>query len=333
MRGAAALALALVLALVGCGGDDDGGGGDGGAGDDDGGDDGAWDALADVPTGPVQETGVVADGGLMVVIGGIDGALATLDQVLIYDPSDDSWDTGPALPDMVHHANVAAVDGTIYVVGSLDPSFAPIGQVWSWTPGDAAWSTDHQAMPAGTERGASMVGVVDGLIWVAGGSDDEGSVVDVSTYDPAGDAWDDAPADLPVAIDHGTGQVAGGVFYTIGGRTGGIGTETDAVYALDGGAWQARAPMPTARGGVASGVVDGAIIVVGGEGNDGAPGGVFPQTERYDPAADAWTALPDMRTPRHGMGAAGIGEWLYVPGGADNQGFGAVATHERLRAR
>ena len=37
-----------------------------------------------------------------------------------------------------------------------------------------------------------------------------------------------------------------------------------------------------------------------------------------------------MRTPRHGMGAATVGGALYVPGGADVQGFGAVDVVERF---
>ena len=35
-----------------------------------------------------------------------------------------------------------------------------------------------------------------------------------------------------------------------------------------------------------------------------------------------------MPTPRHGTGAASVGNAVFVPGGADHQGFGAVATHE-----
>jgi len=33
-----------------------------------------------------------------------------------------------------------------------------------------------------------------------------------------------------------------------------------------------------------------------------------------------------MPEPRHGTGAAALGGTLYVPGGADRQAFGAVAT-------
>lgn len=321
------LALAA-LVLAACG-DDDGGTGSGGA-DAAGG--ARWQRLADLPSGPVQETAVVELEGVLYVLGGIDDGMKTVPRVLAYHPADDSWGSAPDLPAAVHHVNAAALDGTIYVVGSLAPDFSPIGEVWSWTPGDPAWSTGRAAMPS-PARGAAAVGVVDGAIVVAGGLAATGSSDVVSAYDPAADAWDAERAPLPMPLDHATGQVVDGAFHVIGGRSNGIVAVSAAVFRADGSRWTERAPMPTARGGIASGVVDGRIVVVGGEGNTEADSGVFPQTEVYDPAADAWQSLDDMPTPRHGMAAAGLGGILYVPGGADQQGFGAVATHEALRLR
>jgi len=89
--------------------------------------------------------------------------------------------------------------------------------------------------------------------------------------------------------------------------------------------------MPVARGGCMGGVVNGQIVVVGGEGNarDINPMGVFPDTDVYDPVANSWRVMAPMRTPRHGTGAAGVGNKLYVPGGATAQGGGtAVAILE-----
>jgi len=329
----ARLALAAALSLVaGCGGDDDGNGGGpdgGGGGDDGGGGGGAWEQLADLPSGPLQETALVEVGGLLYVLGGIDEDGLTVASVLIYAPSDDSWDSGPDLPATSHHINAAAVDGTIYVVGSLEPDFTPRAAVWSWTPGEEAWSIDRTPMPA-PARGAAAVGAVGGSIVVAGGFTAAGSSAVVSVYDPGADEWDETPDPLPMPIDHGTGQVADGDLYLIGGRSNGIVAVSAEVWRYDDGSWTPRAAMPTARGGIAAGVIGGRIVVVGGEGNGDAASGVFPQTEVYDPAADQWSSLEDMRTPRHGMAAAGLGSDLYVPGGADVQGFGAVATHEVL---
>jgi len=324
-------ALAAAVLIAACGGDDDATDGDGVDGPDGGEPEGGrWEALADLPSGPIQETGLVEVGGLLYVLGGIDEEMKTVASVLIYDPDGDSWDSGPDLPTAVHHVNAAVVDGTIYVVGSLAPNFAPIAEVWSWTPGDEAWATDHTPMP-GSARGAAAVGVVDGSIVVAGGFAATGSSTAVSAYHPGADEWDVTPDALPIPLDHATGQVADGSLYVIGGRSNGIVAVSAEVFRYDAGTWVPRAAMPTARGGIASGVVGGRIVVVGGEGNGDAETGVFPQTEVYDPAADRWEALDDMLTPRHGMAAAGLGSSLYVPGGATRQGFGAVATHEVLR--
>jgi N-acetylneuraminic acid mutarotase len=328
MRRPLALAAGLALLASGCG-DDAGGGPDAAPRPDADPNGPGWAALDDLPAGPIQETAVVALDGDIYVIGGIDDDRVTRDDVLVYDVDADAWSEAPSLPIPVHHVNAAVLDGAIHIVGALQSNFAPIGVVWSWRPGDLDW-TDGTLMPEGTERGASAVGAVDDLIVVAGGLAGT-SVALVSTYDPASGEWDDEPFDLPVRIDHGTGQTVDGVLYVIGGRTDGTSGNSDAVFAFVDGEWQERAPMPTARGGIGSGVVGGTIVVVGGEGNAGAPGGIFPQAEQYDPADDEWRALPDMRTPRHGMGAAAVGNSLYVPGGADIAGFGAVATHEVLR--
>jgi N-acetylneuraminic acid mutarotase len=84
--------------------------------------------------------------------------------------------------------------------------------------------------------------------------------------------------------------------------------------------------MPTARGGLAAAAMQDRLYVFGGE----IPG-VFPHTEEYDPATNAWRRLADMRTPRHGMGAVTIGTAIHVIGGATRAGFGATAAHEVFR--
>ena len=72
----------------------------------------------------------------------------------------------------------------------------------------------------------------------------------------------------------------------------------------------------------------GCLYALGGEGNAASQSGVFPQVEAYDARADRWESLAPMPTPRHGIGAAVVGDRIWVPGGATLQGFGAVPTHE-----
>lgn len=326
---------ALTLALAAACGADDGAATDAAPGGDAaGGCDptAPWASGPGLPIGATQETAAVAVAGRVYVIGGFNGQLGVVRAVQAFDTATCAWSAGPDLPMAVHHANAAVVDGTIYVVGVMTGlDFQAIGQVWAWNPAtDAGWAP-RAAMPVGTARGSAVVGVIGDTIVVAGGLRGGGAVAEVSAYDPVADAWDTTLPPLPAARDHGCGGVIGGRLYVAGGRLGAIDSRQANVYELTPGAgWVERAAMPTARGGTACGVVGDRLVVVGGEGNPDAPSRVFAEVEAYAPARDAWATLAPMPTPRHGMGAAAWGGRLYVPGGADRDGFGAVATHEIL---
>ena len=290
-----------------------------------------WVSLAPLPDGPRQEVGVAALGSKIYVVGGFAGGLSIVADVVVYDPATDSWTSLAPLPAARHHTNLAAVGGKLVAAGSSEGIFFTArGDTWIYDPATDLWSVGA-SMPPGTERGASAVGVLGDQVIVAGGLRGGGAVSNVSSYDPALDAWTELP-DLPEALDHLVGGVVDGIFYTAGGRHGDTGSHISRVDAWDPavGAWQSRAPMPTSRGGAAAGVVGGLLVVVGGEGNDNAASGVFDEAEAYDPITDSWTTLPPMKTPRHGTGAAGLDGRLYVPGGADVELFGGVSTHEAL---
>jgi N-acetylneuraminic acid mutarotase len=70
-------------------------------------------------------------------------------------------------------------------------------------------------------------------------------------------------------------------------------------------------------------VLAGRLFVFGGEGSEDDPNGVFPDVEAYDPATDSWAVYEAMDVPRHGFGAAVLGDRIYLMGGATRQGGGA----------
>ncbi len=333
MRTRSTTAFAACVAL-GCGGD--GGAAPDGSTTTDGtaactGDRG-WTAAPAVGGGAVQETAAVALDGKIYVLGGFDAAAGIVDTVRVFDTATCAWGDGPPLPRRVHHANAAVVDGTIYVLGAMVEGFAAIADAWAWNPmTDAGWIA-RASMPAGTQRGSAVTGAIGGTIYLAGGLR-TGAVAEVSSYTPATDTWNTNLPPLPQSNDHGCGGVAGGKLYVTGGRMGTLSSRSSMVFEYTpGGAWVTRAPMPTARGGTACGVIaDRHIVVLGGEGNPGAQTGVFSEVEVYDAAMDRWTAAEPMVTPRHGMGAAVWNDALHVPGGATRQAFGAVDTHEVFR--
>ena len=74
----------------------------------------------------------------------------------------------------------------------------------------------------------------------------------------------------------------------------------------------------------------GRAYLFGGEGNASDPNGMFSEVESYDFAADTWSKLAPMKTARHGMGAATIGDEILVPGGGTKAGLVATDIVESL---
>lgn len=338
-----ALGIAFALAALHCGSDGEstsGAGGSTGTGTSNGsgtgptttgGQGGApasgWISVAPLPS-PRQENAVVALAGELYVIGGFDAQASVLASVEAYDPSTNTWRGVASLPEPRHHVHAAVVGGKLYVLGGLKTlSFTADGDSWVYDPGSDSWSP-IASMPAGTERGGGVVGVVGDEIIVAGGLR-QGAVADTSAYDVVQDSWRSL-APLPKPLDHLAGGAVDGIVYALGGRDTGIEALSGDVYAYDPGsdAWSSRTSMLTPRGGTAGAVHDGRLYVFGGEGNVASQTGVFEEVSRYDPGADTWTMLPAMPIPRHGTGAAVLDGIIYVPGGASTQAFGAVDVHE-----
>lgn len=290
-----------------------------------------WRALPPLPV-PRQEHPTIAFEDEIWVLGGFDDRANTLDSVHAYDTATGTWRTDIApIPRAMHHANVAAVDGKVYITGHLvEGGFAASGQVFEYDPREDEW-IQKTSMPNARRRGASATGAIDGKIYVAGGLR-AGTRAEFSSYDPASDSWEPLP-DLPQSLDHAGAAVVGGKFYVLGGRSGGIAGVSGAVHIYDPaeGEWAQGAEMPTPRGGVAAAVAGGKIYVMGGEGNPNTESGVWDDVEVYDPATNTWDVLPPMAVPRHGMGAAAIGNHVYVPGGATREGFGVANTFDVLQ--
>ena len=290
-----------------------------------------WSDAPAVGTGAIQEIAVVALNGSIYVIGGFDAQARVLNRVSRFDPTTDAWTAVADLPARMHHANAAVVDGRIWVLGFLDGlDFGADPRSYIYDPADDAW-TPGPNLPDGFGRGASGTVAIGSTIYLVGGFSSRAVYPFVHAYDTVAETWTRLP-DLPTERDHMAIGVIDDTIVVAGGRAGAIGSHVDRVDIFDPavGEWTTGAPMPTSRGGGAAAVVGGELFVIGGEGNGGLASGVFAEVEAYDLATDSWRSLDPMPNPRHGMWAASVDGRIYIPGGADEQAFGAVDTHEIL---
>ena len=199
--------------------------------------------------------------------------------------------------------------------------------------------------PLPSNRTEVAVAELDGKIYVMGGYKYYGIVTSraVDVYDPQTDRWEEK-ASLPGGRQHPAAAAVNGKLYFIGGFTPIWNWHTLTkwednpardVWEYDPGQnrWRARAPMPTARGALAVGVIDGKIYAVGGkkdrkeqgEGKQKGKMEILNTLEVYDPVSDTWQTLPPMPTPRDHLTAAVLNGRLYVIGGRQG-GIGSSMT-------
>lgn len=238
-----------------------------------------------------------------------------------YDPLTGLWKTVAPLPAAFDHVQSVALNGLVYYVGGLLGWPSPAsGFVYVYNPTTDRFTT-ATPMLHGRKRGAGAIAVHDGKIYVAGGLHAGVAVPWFDVYDPATGSWATLP-DMPEARDHFHGAVVGDRFYAIGGRRTSIDATVTANEAFDftTGAWvTGLAPLPTARGGFAVGVLGTDILVIGGEGG----GRTFGLVESYDTVRNSWRTRASMPTSRHGVQAAVCASDVFVAAGGRAQGGGA----------
>ena len=280
---------------------------------------GSWEALP--PTSEArQEVSYVQLGGLFYLAGG-----GTLHEV--YDPVAQTWATLEPLPRALDHIQGVSVSGKIYYVGgNVGGNLREeTNTIYIYDPVTDGFS-EGAPMPRG--RGAGGVAVFDGKIYYAGGLSDFEAQPWFDVYDPATDTWTTLP-EMPRPRDHFHAAVLDGVFYAIGGRDANINATNAFVDAFNFATqtWTTLdIDLPTERGGFASAVLDGEILIIGGEGG----GTTYAEVEAYNPATNTWRTLAPMPTPRHGIQAAVCGNGVYIAAGGIRQGVGPSTAHEVL---
>ena len=285
-----------------------------------------WQPLQPMPLAR-QEVGVGAIDGLVYVVGGFDPMIDTVNTVEFYDLKQDRWFPAASLPIGVHHPAAAVVDGSLYIIGGLSGfSFTAVDRVYAYDPKVNRWSP-RASLPR--PRGAGAAATLDGKIYFVGGFRSQ-PVGDFTVYDPELDEWQELEP-LPTARDHLAAGFFGGRFYAVGGRVGNqLFPDFDSYDPVTEKWTSPLPPLPTARAGLAAVPAGQYLFVIGGEGNVENALGIFPQVEAYDFRQRQWQTMPDMTSPRHGIGAAVVASKIVIPGGSLRAGFPPTEINEAL---
>lgn len=145
---------------------------------------------------------------------------AALDLLAIYDPRQDAWSLGGALPEARYGYALAAQDGYLYLFGGTDgQSFRR--EVYRYDPERAAWRRAADLPEA--VAFAAAVPLAAGRILLAGGKNQHGALDAVWVYYPQRDlngeaAWQPRAALPQPRYGMGLAALAGAV-YLMGGNT------------------------------------------------------------------------------------------------------------------
>jgi N-acetylneuraminic acid mutarotase len=287
---------------------------------------GTWVAKAPMPTARLAAAAASVNGTIYVIGGDTNWFGCGFTGVNeAYNPATDTWTTMAPMPTARAAFAAAVLNGIIYVVGGNEGCFPPSRVVEAYDPATNTWSTKAQFPDTGSGLGVtdSAVGVINGILYVAGGSNGlNGGFSNLYAYDPVSDSWS-AKTSMPTIRNSEAGAVVNGAFYVVGG-TDGVGQATSTfAYDPPSNTWSAKASLSDPRGGLAASVVGNIIYTMGGIDASGPV--PIATMESYDPATNIWTTLPSMPTGVYAPSAAQVNGTIFVMGGLLSQSSGAIS--------
>ena len=282
------------------------------------------DSWASLKPSPLERTevGAARIDDRIYVVGGFISSGGTTGRMARYDISEDSWKRVRSLPIAVNHPGMTVHRGRLYLLGGNLPGGEKSDRLYRYQPRRDRW---RRLEDAPTARAAMGFVAIGNRLYAAGGSTASNDQVRrLEIYDVRRDRWTTG-AKMPTGRNHvGATRLKRSMVVT-GGRPGPVhgGLTSVESYDPDRNRWRALPPLGSARSGHAAvevgGDRGGRIVVFGGEELDG--GATIEQVEVFDPRVGEWAPLPEMVTPRHGLGGAAKGARVYALEGGPQPGL------------
>ncbi|GMS90871.1 hypothetical protein PENTCL1PPCAC_13046, partial [Pristionchus entomophagus] len=233
--------------------------------------------------------------------------------VELYDPITNTWTECDTRRKMPHRLQTVAINHQIYFFGgtTVHPDivefYDTVANEWRLIPN----------IPS--KRTLMASGVIDGKIYVAGGTDEVNPLSTLETYDPSLQVWS-LLTSLTRERSAAASSVHDGQLYVFGGYNTTQFLNDGECYDPTVDSWFPICPMKYKRAGAAAVILNGKIYIVGG--HDGRKS--LREVERYDTANDTWTTVSSMKTPRALATLTLSCGKLFVMGGYDSLVIGRI---------
>jgi hypothetical protein len=271
---------------------------------------GQWRVAGELPHWNSESASAGLDG--FAYHGGGVGATSVF---LRFDPLEGSFDTLPGLPESRHHPMMTTDGEAIYMAGGYGGRRS-VGQAnfWRFDPALGFW----EILPDLPQpRAAGGMAYMLERVWVVGG---EGLGPRLLAFDPETETWESFSSSSAYS-DHMQSVAFENEIWWMGGRSGAT-TDRVVIWNPVTREWREGPPMNDARSGFAARVVQGQIMVAGGERLDTFPFTLVPTVEVFAPGMDQWVLAPPLPTRVHGVtGAAVGGEFVLIGGSTDAGSF------------
>jgi N-acetylneuraminic acid mutarotase/PKD repeat protein len=173
-----------------------------------------WSIREDMPTGRWSLGVATGQDGKIFAMGGVGGSCGSdiLDEVEVYDPSTDSWETRTSMPTLrARFGMAAATNGKIYVFGGED-SNTWFSTVEEYDPATDTW-TRKGDMPY-PNKSMAVTAANNGKIYLLGGDAIAEALLE---YDPETDSWASRATAPTSRYGVKISQGSDGRIYAIGG--------------------------------------------------------------------------------------------------------------------
>ena len=262
--------------------------------------------------------------GRVVVAGGVtgsNGVYKAIDDVEVFDPTDESWSDLPPLPTARDLLTITALaDGRVLAVGGRDGGNTR-GDAWLLDAELLSWT---EVTPGLTQArfGHTATLLPDGDVLIAGGrvGADSITVAVAERFDlqssallSAGTAPESRGGHTATSLDDGRVTVAGGLSRSVADET--LALADTNIYDPVANDWDLGPDLNQPRSFSASANIPGeGVLLLGGELNS-----PLATVEIYLPSLDQWQLLPSLLTPRLAPTSATIdGDSALVIGGDGN---------------